>query len=316
MKKPGVIILGIFLFFLFLSPVYSLTNTKAAEFFKQGKVCLSNGDFPAAIENFKKALKIDENYLDAIHLLGIAYKESGQLEDAKACFQKAIKLRKNFQNPYLHLADIYIKEKDYEKARETINEMIKESYRSAKALYALGIIEYMSGNPEKAIEDWTTSVSLDSEFASNYENLGIAYYNTGKVSLAINKLKIAISHDRKNANYHFNLAWVNYLEGNSAETEQEFNYIKEHFPNSLYVNCIDAINAYEKKEYDDCLKICNEIIAKDQEMPQIYYLMAKSNLDNGAIDKVKDLLNKVLALDPNDIKAKELLKKIDVSNEN
>jgi len=109
------------------------------------------------IKNYKKALKIDSNYVDAWNNLGVAYYYYGNLDSAVLCFkksldinadyppahnnagyildalgdydqaiahyQKAIQLRPNYMIAMANLVDTYVHKRDYKSAREILDAM-------------------------------------------------------------------------------------------------------------------------------------------------------------------------------------------------
>ena len=111
------------------------------------------------IRNYRRALEIDSNYVDAWNNLGVAYYYYGNLDSAVICFKrsldinqdyppahnnagyildalgdydqaiahyhKAIELRPNYMIAMANLVDTYVHKKDYQSARQILDAMRK-----------------------------------------------------------------------------------------------------------------------------------------------------------------------------------------------
>lgn len=77
------------------------------------------GDKKGSVETLQSALKITENLTPIYNLLGYAYMQVNQNNEAEAAFNKYIELSPKNPNVYDSKGDFYMNIKDYNKAYET-----------------------------------------------------------------------------------------------------------------------------------------------------------------------------------------------------
>ena len=65
----------------------------AEDHFERGTEHLDQGQPQKAIDEFKKALKVDQNHTMAWYNMGIAYGEVGEHDAARVCYRKTVKHR-------------------------------------------------------------------------------------------------------------------------------------------------------------------------------------------------------------------------------
>lgn len=93
----------------FIEPsVDTAVSDEAIEAYNKGSDDFSNGSFSAAIRAYERALKIDSNYFEATHKIGICYARDEKYEKAIPYFKKAILLEPNMLNPRQNLVDCYM----------------------------------------------------------------------------------------------------------------------------------------------------------------------------------------------------------------
>lgn len=64
----------------------------AAAFLRRGYAFYGSGQYDRSIDDFKRAIDLEEKNVDAIYALGMSLKASGKKEEAIALFKKAIAL--------------------------------------------------------------------------------------------------------------------------------------------------------------------------------------------------------------------------------
>ncbi len=93
------------------------TNTHALGAYKKGNEYVQKRQLDKAIGQYKKALKKDPLFVDAMIKIGGVHYEKSDLESAKIYFEKVVKMAPDYQpRVYYTLAVIATKSKDYEQA--------------------------------------------------------------------------------------------------------------------------------------------------------------------------------------------------------
>jgi len=75
-----------------LDPTQITNPTTALEFHRRGTAYYARKQFDAAVEDFKQAIALDDNMVDAHYSLGMVLKALGRKEEAAAAFQKVVDL--------------------------------------------------------------------------------------------------------------------------------------------------------------------------------------------------------------------------------
>lgn len=145
---------------------------KALYFFNIGFTNFENENYYNAIENFKLALQLDENYIDAHHYIGLCYCEMNDISKGIIELNKVIEL--SATNSYFDLPDVY---------------------------YDLGIIYHKKKELEKAIEYFDKAIELAKDYIHAYFAKGFIYNNLKKWELAIESFSLAIDYYNGESSY-------------------------------------------------------------------------------------------------------------------
>jgi len=77
--------------------------------FAMGGYYFGQQEFPQAIDHYKKATELAPDYSTAFNILGYAYRQNGDFENAEKAFQSYIQLIPNDPNPYDSYAELLLK---------------------------------------------------------------------------------------------------------------------------------------------------------------------------------------------------------------
>lgn len=83
-----------------------------------GNCFLMVGRIEDAITSFKKAITLDERFVNAIEALGLAYTEIDDRDNAKACFSKVISIEPHNQRSLYYLGNMCLAEQNWSEAKE------------------------------------------------------------------------------------------------------------------------------------------------------------------------------------------------------
>ncbi|MGD9519704.1 MAG: tetratricopeptide repeat protein, partial [Armatimonadota bacterium] len=144
--------------------------------------------FEQAIEQFKQALTLDENYVDA--LLGLAdaqvnlghQKEAGSAEAVQAyaeavrALEKAVTLAPERADVHAALARAYLAADRIDEALAEADESLKRDAKNVVALNTAGSAYYYRGQLAQAAEYFDRAIKADPRYAQTYVNLGNTYF--------------------------------------------------------------------------------------------------------------------------------------------
>ncbi|WP_269606804.1 tetratricopeptide repeat protein [Prochlorococcus marinus] len=121
------------------------------------------GKLQEAVLSYRKAIKINPDCADAHYNLGIVLKELGKLQEAELSTRKAIQINPNFAQAHYNLGNIL---RDLDKSKEaerSIQKAIEIKPDFAKANELLGLMHLQKGNPDLSLEYLAESARLLNE---------------------------------------------------------------------------------------------------------------------------------------------------------
>ena len=89
-----------------------------------GRAYYGKKQYSVAEQYFKKALKIQPNYDQALWGLGLTYLATGRNSEAAAALAAAVEIRPDFAQAHFDLGRAYLKMRDYRKAKEAFGQVV------------------------------------------------------------------------------------------------------------------------------------------------------------------------------------------------
>jgi len=144
-------------------------------------------DDKKAIEYFKNAIKLKENYAIAYHMLGCVYHDNRNYIEAKPLFKKAIEL--GDKNAYDMLGKAYFRSaecsEDYDMSLYCFREHIKFNPNNinAETYFWIGSVYFAKGryyslvHYDEAIVYFQRAIKMKENYAEAYFNMGLAFLN-------------------------------------------------------------------------------------------------------------------------------------------
>ncbi len=211
----------------------SFLNSLGVAYYNQGKL-------DDAIAEYKRAISINSNDVDAHYNLGNVYKDQDKLDDAIKEYQKVICIRPNHACAHCRLGAAYASKDEldlviaeYEKTiemkpdcadahcflgftygvRDKLEESIAElktatriNPKNDQAHIGLSIAYIDQGKLDEAIDEYKIVIGINPNDAAAHDGLGLVYKKQGKLDEAIGEWKTAISINPNHANTHYDLA--------------------------------------------------------------------------------------------------------------
>jgi tetratricopeptide (TPR) repeat protein len=126
-----------------------------------GVTSFHNGALEMAIEQFQRAVDLDETSAEAFNNLGLVYTELGREDNASEAFKKAIELNPGLSSVYTNLGYAFYKQGSYEQAIEMYNEALGKNSNSSAAYTNLGNAYYKLDKISEAREAWNKAIDID-----------------------------------------------------------------------------------------------------------------------------------------------------------
>jgi len=174
----------------------------AEEYNDLGVTYENREQYKLAVDSYKRAIEVNENYLVAWINLGNVYSKMNEYEKAEEAYQHALNLDESAFGAKNNLASIYIKEgENLETALILVEECANTSseYQSY-CLDTLGMVYYYSGDIDKSIEIMTTAIQTTPPqnttlLSQQYFHLGTIYLSREEKDKALTNFKQSVEVD-------------------------------------------------------------------------------------------------------------------------
>jgi len=276
-KFTGIIVLISLSFF----PTYSQT---VADYITSGKQKSEARVFTAAIEDFSKALKLNNKSEDAYYLRGLAYYKIGRYPEALQDFNVSIQLAPSIalnyywrgksqlmlednsmalwdlgkaisidgNNPDFHVerAIANLKDARYGQAQEDCKSAFKLKSLYPPALSVLGLVYLNQGKHEEAYDYLNRAVNLSPNEATHHLNLAYYYFKRDEKDKSIEHYTTSINLDPYNPEAYFRRAMLKITLGSDLEAQRDANRVILHNRRFQKAYVIRGIASYNLKETD------------------------------------------------------------------
>jgi len=139
-------------FFLLMggSPPPSFAKESPSASFQKAMSAFQEGDYPVAIELFKKVVRENPKDPSALHHLSESYAKAQRHEEAVKSYLELIRRFGSYENSYYELGQSYFALQDLEKADAAFRESVKDKRMLAQAFFYRGYLLYLKGEVVKA----------------------------------------------------------------------------------------------------------------------------------------------------------------------
>ncbi len=266
---------------LSLSPVLAQT---ASEYIESGKQKMEARVYTAALDDFGKAIKLNNKSEDAYYQRGLTYYAMGlhvdalqdfnttvqlapqtamfyywrgktQLELANKSmalwdFNKAISITDNNPDFYVAKAITNLQEARYNQALADCKEALSVRSLYPPTISTIGLIYLKQGKNQEALDYLTRAVNLDPQNASNHINLAHYYFENNEKSKAVEYYTSATNIDRSNSEAYFKRAMLKLSLNSDGEAQRDANRAILHNRRFQKAYVIRGIASYNLKEIE------------------------------------------------------------------
>ena len=185
--------------------VIKIKPDDADAYYNMGNSLNEKGNFDAAIESYKQALKIKPDYVEAYTNMGTVFKKMDNLEKAIDSYQKALKIDSESAETYNNLG-LTLKDKGHLDAAENCyKQALKIKPNHAGAYNNFGTFFKDKGYLEAAEKCYKQALQIKPNFANAHLNLGIVLRCKGELDAALIRYKQALNLEPDNSEIIKNL---------------------------------------------------------------------------------------------------------------
>ena len=169
------------------------------------------GNYQGAIELFRQAIELDQDYALAYAHLGTSLYNTGHREESLNSLKKAIELKPTLAEAYSKLGVVYADLGRNEEAIVALKQAVSIRPDYALAHHNLGCVYIRETNFEEAVSALERSALLDPHYTETFVQLGYALSRLKKYPEAIHQLEQAIRLNSNDAKVQFFLGQLHLL---------------------------------------------------------------------------------------------------------
>lgn len=160
--------------------------------FEQALEAEKRGDLRAALEKYKMALQIDQNFFDAWLNAGAIYTRQGRSDKAIVCYQRAL-VSKNDARAHYNLAVEFYKREDFAGAEKALRSVLKLDSRYLNAHLLLGYVFGKTGRNDKSEISIRNALKIDPQNVQAQTALALLYFHTNRHDLAQRQIQLLLN---------------------------------------------------------------------------------------------------------------------------
>jgi eukaryotic-like serine/threonine-protein kinase len=209
-------------------PQATTSSLEALQALSLGRKALDNGDYPASVLSFQRAIALDPNFAMAYCALSASYIDLGERSLAVANAKKAYELRERASEiEKLGVESNYDWQVtgDLEKVRQVYELFVQTYPRDANAHFNLGNLYDSLGQYEKGLEQARESLRLEPTSPLNHGYLVYSYLVLNRMSEAQVAAKGALARFPDSRPVHEMLYVLAFLENDSTAMAQQLAWV-------------------------------------------------------------------------------------------
>lgn len=176
----------------FFEDIFGLSSDDLTQIHDRLGINYNNkGDYPKAIEAFKKLVELKQTAASC-YKLGVAYNNNGDYQEAIEAYRKAMSLDNTYLKSYYKLAEVYARTENYGEAIRCLTLAVEVASDNPESHFRLGSVHSARGSYDQAIASFNRVLSLNANYSGIYQSLGIAYEQKGEHNRAIEFFKKSI----------------------------------------------------------------------------------------------------------------------------
>lgn len=169
-------------------PVVTQPASQAKTFLTQGNAYLEHNQFPEAIDNYSRALKLDDSLDDAYFGRGMARGRAGDLDAGIADISVYIARNPQNSRAYTKRGIRYVWKGDNDNAQRDFLRAVALDPNNAEAYDDLGVIYSQRREFPQALASFRKVVGIEPAYFKAYHNIALVHFILGEHTAALNEI--------------------------------------------------------------------------------------------------------------------------------
>ena len=203
--------------------------------FALGGYYFGQQDYKQAISHYKRSTDLDSSYSTAFNILGYAYRQDGNFNDAEAAFKKYIELIPNDPNPYDSYAELLLKMGRFDESIVQYRKALSMDAHFVPSHFGISADLMYQGKHEDATAELQKMISQarnDGELRTAYFGLAVVAVDNGKFDKGVQHMDQEYSVAEKK-NDPAAMAADLQAKGNIIAEMQRYDAAQQQFDRSL-----------------------------------------------------------------------------------
>jgi tetratricopeptide (TPR) repeat protein len=258
---------------------------------------LKNKNFSEAEQTLIKLIKIDEDYKDALELLGVVSVNLNNMEKARAIYLKLAEKGKSVPDIHNQMGFIYYSLNEYDKAIDELKTSLLEYPDDIMTHFLLSLIYEKQEKYAEEIHQLQKILELEPENTEALKGMVYTLTRLKRYNQAKNYLEKLVALHAENKEYYFHLAqlYIKLIQYDDAiKTLQS---LLDKYPDEAEAHYLLA-NLYAKNsKLPEAITHFEEAIRNNPENPVYHYELALAYYENNQIEQSKKVMEKLKSLD-------------------
>ena len=261
------------------------------------------GQFEAAEEAYRTAIKLNPGYPGSYSNMGNCLKLQGKLEGAMEAYSKALAIEPDIAETNYNMGNMLQLLGKSEGAIEAYNKAVAFKPDYSVAHNNMGNALKEQGKLEEAIAAFSKALEIKPDFAEAYNNMGNAFQDQGALKEAIEAYKKALEIKPDFAEAYNNMGNALKEQGSLEKAIEAFSKALEIKPDyaEAYNNMGNAFQ--EQGGLEEAIEAYNKALAIKPDYAEAYNNMGIANQDQGKLEEAIEAYNKALAIKPDHAEA-------------
>jgi len=194
------------------------------------------GDLEKAEKNYRQAIKLNSNFLDAYINLGVVLEQQEKYYDCLNVLEDLIKKDKSNYKAYFNIANVYAKLNKLDLSIDNYIKAIKINNKHSEIFFNLAKVLKKNGNYEDAVTNYKEALRLNPNYYKAYNNLGVIFSDLRKFSESLNYFESALKINKEFLEAYYNESFIFLLQNQFTEgwKRYEFRWSSEDQVKPLY----------------------------------------------------------------------------------
>jgi tetratricopeptide (TPR) repeat protein len=266
----------------FYSEAIEKTPTFADAYNNRGRVKIELENLSGAIQDFEKAVSIDDKFYMAKFNLAEAYSNTERLEESLKLLNQISNQYKDSSFYFVTLSNVYIQKNNFAEANSNLAVALRLNPKNDKGYTNLGYIQYSDKNYDAAKQNFEKAIIINpkQDFAIN--NLSLIYAQQEDYLKALETVEKAIEIN-KNEIYQNNKAYYLLNLGKLEEGKKLLDLILEKNKNSAWAFRNIGIYYFKNKNF---LSANENFLKSDKIDPSVELLNYYLGLTQQSLGKI------------------------------